>query len=273
MMTLEEKTLEVLNNHLGLRAKATMESTFEELAIDSLDRMELIMAVEEAFNLELEEEELLLVKTVRELVVYLGTKSMISALEEDHGSQVEQLVELREALNDAEEEGEQEDSEEEYYEEDPTYVVFDIDGTLADISHRVEWVNGSLGFKNFDKFHDLMALDDPINVNVGICNILYESGLEILFITGRPESHREITLNWLWENGIEFAEDERLFMRPEDMRYKPGFTFKEKLLGELKEMGVEISLVYEDDSECVRMWRANNIICHQVSAGKDGIGE
>jgi acyl carrier protein len=52
---------------LGVKAEqVTREATFEELEADSLDLVELVMALEEAFEITVEEEELDGVKTIEQ---------------------------------------------------------------------------------------------------------------------------------------------------------------------------------------------------------------
>lgn len=50
-----QKTAEILAEHKGLKAgSVTPETTFVELELDSLDRVELIMSLEEAFNVQID---------------------------------------------------------------------------------------------------------------------------------------------------------------------------------------------------------------------------
>ncbi len=52
-------------------AKVAMEVSFEELDADSLDIVELVMAIEEEFNLEISDEEVENIKTVGDVVRYI----------------------------------------------------------------------------------------------------------------------------------------------------------------------------------------------------------
>ncbi|NLZ38131.1 MAG: acyl carrier protein [Firmicutes bacterium] len=49
----------------------TMETSFEDLNADSLDIVELVMALEEKFNLEISDDELESIKTVGDVVRYI----------------------------------------------------------------------------------------------------------------------------------------------------------------------------------------------------------
>lgn len=50
-----QKTADILAEYKGLEASAiTPETTFQELELDSLDRVELIMSLEEAFGVQID---------------------------------------------------------------------------------------------------------------------------------------------------------------------------------------------------------------------------
>ena len=71
-MTQEEvfqKVSEIIASKKGVSAASiTMESSFEELDMDSLDSVELISDLEEHYNVSIPNQELLAIKTVREAV-------------------------------------------------------------------------------------------------------------------------------------------------------------------------------------------------------------
>ncbi len=51
----EEKIIEILAEYKGCPAsEINIENSFEELGLDSLDTVEIVMSLEEAFNIELE---------------------------------------------------------------------------------------------------------------------------------------------------------------------------------------------------------------------------
>lgn len=55
----------------------TLESTFESLEIDSLDVFQLVMEVEEAFEIQIENPENM--KTIKDLVNYIEEKTKVNA--------------------------------------------------------------------------------------------------------------------------------------------------------------------------------------------------
>lgn len=67
-----QKVNEILNAKKGFQPDTvSMDSTFEELDMDSLDSVELISDLEDHFNVSIPNQELLAIKTVREAVVSL----------------------------------------------------------------------------------------------------------------------------------------------------------------------------------------------------------
>ena len=72
-MTQEEifqKVNEIITSKKGFQQDTiSMDSTFEELDMDSLDSVELISDLEDHYNVSIPNQELLAIKTVREAVV------------------------------------------------------------------------------------------------------------------------------------------------------------------------------------------------------------
>lgn len=71
-----EKIAGLLSEQFGVEADSiTMDTSFEDLGADSLDIVELTMAVEEEFGLEnMDEDDLSGISTVADLVRYLKSK-------------------------------------------------------------------------------------------------------------------------------------------------------------------------------------------------------
>ncbi len=64
----------LISEQLGVdEGEMTKETSFEELNADSLDIVELVMAIEEEFKLEISDEEVEKIKTVGDVVRYIET--------------------------------------------------------------------------------------------------------------------------------------------------------------------------------------------------------
>ncbi|URL58530.1 acyl carrier protein [Luteibacter flocculans] len=75
MDNVRAKIYKILSDQLGLQeGDVKAESTAKTLGIDSLDTVELIMAIDEEFDIELDDEDLTKLNTVDDLVSYVETK-------------------------------------------------------------------------------------------------------------------------------------------------------------------------------------------------------
>lgn len=72
----EEKVKDIIAKQLGVNAaEITAESSFvEDLGADSLDTVELVMAFEEAFNVEIPDEDAEKIQKVKDAVDYITKK-------------------------------------------------------------------------------------------------------------------------------------------------------------------------------------------------------
>ncbi|NLC66889.1 MAG: acyl carrier protein [Clostridium sp.] len=67
-----EKIQEVIMDKMGLeKNEINLDSTFDDLGADSLDVVEIIMALEEEYDIEIDDEEAVDINTVGDVVNYL----------------------------------------------------------------------------------------------------------------------------------------------------------------------------------------------------------
>ena len=73
MSTIEERVTDIVVQQLGVdKDKVTMESSFvDDLGADSLDTVELVMALEEEFETEIPDEEAEKIRTIQQAVDYI----------------------------------------------------------------------------------------------------------------------------------------------------------------------------------------------------------
>ena len=70
-----DRVKEIIVAELGVDAEAvTIDSTLEDLGADSLDAVELIMALEEEYDLEIAEDDAKAMKSVKNIVDYIESK-------------------------------------------------------------------------------------------------------------------------------------------------------------------------------------------------------
>jgi acyl carrier protein len=76
-MAVEERVKEIIAKQLGVDSeKVTSEASFvDDLGADSLDTVELVMAFEEAFNIEIPDEDAEKILKVQDAIIYIDDKS------------------------------------------------------------------------------------------------------------------------------------------------------------------------------------------------------
>jgi acyl carrier protein len=78
-MTLEEKVISIIIEQLDVtREECSIEASFiDDLGADSLDLVELIMEMEEIFNVQIADNELEKIRTIRNVLDYLKSKGVV----------------------------------------------------------------------------------------------------------------------------------------------------------------------------------------------------
>ncbi|MEK6539875.1 MAG: acyl carrier protein [Deltaproteobacteria bacterium] len=76
-MVVENKVKKIIVDQLGVaEEEVKSESTFvDDLGADSLDMVEMVMALEEEFNIEIPDEDAEKIKTVKDAVDYISKKA------------------------------------------------------------------------------------------------------------------------------------------------------------------------------------------------------
>jgi phosphoglycolate phosphatase-like HAD superfamily hydrolase len=142
-------------------------------------------------------------------------------------------------------------------------VIFDLDGTLADISHRLHYIEGP--DKDWDAFFKACVHDEPINTIIGILQEMAAGEYRIVIMTGRSDAVLDETMEWLnaW---APIGQDFELFMRKEG-DHTPDDALKLKWLNEGYIDKDRIFCVFEDRKRVVDMWRGLGLTCLQVAPG------
>lgn len=137
----------------------------------------------------------------------------------------------------------------------PKAVIFDLDGTLCDDTERSEYAR----LKQWDIYHSQCVYDKPRPAEMLLLKMAAEWGLHILIVTGRTDTYKEVTGQWL--NRQEAFYDE-LFMRGATDR-RPATIVKRELYGKIIAPQYEVQFIVEDDPRLVAMWRALGLTCFQ----------
>lgn len=135
-------------------------------------------------------------------------------------------------------------------------VIFDIDGTLADVAHRLHILTETP--KNWDAFF-AACCDDA--VHAATARLFYWIRdivrLPVFDFSSRPERTRALTEEWLKKNDLMPV---HVFLR-KDKDHRPDPMVKRQMLDELTTQGFRPIFVVDDRPDVVRMWRENGIPC------------
>jgi len=125
-------------------------------------------------------------------------------------------------------------------------AVFDIDGVLADVAHRLHYLESHP--KRWGSFFAAAGKDGLLSEGASLARSLATEA-EIRYLTGRPERLRQVTQSWLDRFDLPAGP---LTMRPNRDR-RPARTFKRDRLAEWLGDGAEIAIVVDDDPAVVAM--------------------
>jgi FMN phosphatase YigB (HAD superfamily) len=148
-------------------------------------------------------------------------------------------------------------------------VIFDLDGTLADITSRRELSIKDNGKMDWDTFFNpkFISLDDPNTSVIKMAQMLHSQGFKIVIFSGRSKATKDATKDWLKKHDVPF---DLLKMRPtgKDWHFMKDSLLKSIWLKELFDNPTEeIFAVFDDRNQVVEMWRDNGLTVFQVAEG------
>ena len=146
-------------------------------------------------------------------------------------------------------------------------VIFDLDGTLADIDTRRALSLDMNGKMDWDKFLDPqnIKLDEPNTPVIKMAQMLDSQGFNIVILSGRSKATYRTTRQWLIQNDVPFDD---LHMRPtsDDWHFMKDSTLKQIWLDTVVDKD-DVFAVFDDRQQVVDMWRDNGLTCFQVADG------
>lgn len=142
----------------------------------------------------------------------------------------------------------------------PMFVVFDLDGTLADGAHREHYVTRPVGEKDWRRYFAACYGDKPKRPIVDTLRALKAAGHDVEIWTGRSNEVADKTTKWLADHGLDGI--------PMRSRANGDHTADDVLKAQwLDECSRKPNLVFEDRARVVAMWRERGITCCQVAPG------
>lgn len=143
-------------------------------------------------------------------------------------------------------------------------IVVDIDGTIAKVGDRLKYLQQEK--KDWDAFYEHCDEDEPIDEMCQLVADLFVLGRDIVFCTGRRESVREKTKNWLTQNVMSTFDDELLMRKDGDWRHDT--EVKPELLQKAGITPDDVYFILEDRDSMVAKWRELGYRCLQAADGK-----
>lgn len=132
------------------------------------------------------------------------------------------------------------------------FVICDLDGTLCDIDHRLHHVKQPVGQKDWKSFFEELKYDDVRLEVAERIEMLNRFGYKIVYLSGRPEDHKEATEKWLGEHFLNF--NFTLIMRRKGDK-RDDVTVKREFLNKYFPDKSKICCVVDDRPSVIRMWR------------------
>lgn len=139
--------------------------------------------------------------------------------------------------------------------------LFDIDGTIADCSHRIHLIQRQP--RDWRTFFALCRNDAPIPHIIELAKVLLRDEQRIVFVSGRSEECRGHTEDWLERHGLPAGP---LYMRKEG-DHRDDDIIKIELLAMVRGAGFDPIMAFDDRDRVVAAWRKAGIPCAQVAPG------
>lgn len=144
-------------------------------------------------------------------------------------------------------------------------VIVDVDGTVSNSDHRQYLLQSEP--KQWDAFFEACDGDSP---HSDICRLVFELwniGYDIVFCSGRTESTRQKTRDWLaqWVHP-DIAARSHLLMR-KDGDHRHDIHIKPELVAESGINLKDVAFILEDRDSMVAKWREMGLRVLQVAPG------
>lgn len=142
-------------------------------------------------------------------------------------------------------------------------IIVDLDGTLCDCEHRRKLKsNGKIDFNHF--LDPKNVIKDPLNVWCSeLISAMYSLDYIIIFVSGREDSLKETTINWLKSH---MMNHHVLFMRKAG-DYRKDYEVKTEIYNRHIKDEYEILFVVDDRKQVVDMWREMGMVVLHCAEG------
>lgn len=157
------------------------------------------------------------------------------------------------------------------------HVIFDVDGTLLNIEHRLHHIKKSP--KDWASFRDpkLKRWDEPIRPMLDLFNALWFGGHTVIIASGRTKSEevdtRASIKSYLGSDYITDLTPDVNYAVPgyfrSDKDFRKDTVVKAEMLNKMRDDGYRPTLVFDDRPSVIRMWRDLGLKVADVGSGKE----
>jgi hypothetical protein len=146
----------------------------------------------------------------------------------------------------------------------PSCYVFDLDGTIANLDHRLHYIQKEA--KDWRGFFAAVGDDSPIEPIVTLMRNLYagpDGYPHLVILSGRSSECRDTTRDWLQQHNVPYH---YIYMRAEG-DHRPDFETKKDMLDLMLKDNYIPLLFVDDRNQVVDLWRALGYTCLQCAKG------
>lgn len=159
-----------------------------------------------------------------------------------------------------------------FFMSDKLHVIFDLDGTIANIDHRLHYLDK----KDWKGFFLACGDDEPILPVINVLKAFVEAGHHVEIWSGRSDVAERETYEWLDKHIRKFNSPNVIYpstilthMRA-DGDNTPDYILKENWLHEFHQKhGKFPDIIFDDRQQVVDMWRRNGVLCAQVASWEE----
>jgi uncharacterized HAD superfamily protein len=140
--------------------------------------------------------------------------------------------------------------------------VFDLDGTICNVSHRRQYV--ATKPRNWDAWNKGLTNDVPVVAVQKVFQALRnDQEVDLIIVSGRSDDYKEQTIKWLTDNEIFYDE---IYMR-KYKDHRDDSVVKNEIADEIQKTH-HILGVFDDRQRVVNMWVQRGIWVFDVGQGK-----
>jgi predicted secreted acid phosphatase len=145
----------------------------------------------------------------------------------------------------------------------PQAILMDIDGTIANVSHRRQYV--ATKPRNWSAWNAGIINDKPIPQVLEVFNALKDR-FPIFFVSGRSDDYRDVTIQWFEKYGIYEHDYNGLLMR-KYQDHRDDAIVKGEIADEI-EKDYKIFAVFDDRKKVNEEWLRRGYFVFDVGQGK-----